>query len=532
MDGQGIPTVAPGSGGAPLRRLETLLAEGLVGSVRRTMPGLRRPIHHEHVDAEFNLVVRGGGTWTLDGHAYDLRPGHLIWFMPHCVHQLVRGPGLVMWVVLFQEGLLKPQWADDLAAQPSRMLAGHDLIELDHLLTQVAQDSDEPDAYNAGVTYILMRALRASRDRPAANLKPMHPAVTRALMLMRQEAGPSSLSDLAAEAGVAAPYLSRLLVEHTGRSFVDWRNRVRLDQFIDSYQPGSNLLTAALDAGFGSYTRFHHIFTEIIGCPPSEWMAKVDKGELEPRPRVAAPVAGYGMPTTGLLSARQRWTPLAALVSPSIRALIGENFANRVVAATPPDRLAEWEAFDDLEARLSDDDIERFLGSLAARDPDAVADYALILGTHDFPSAYASVCREYGVSPSALTALVAGLMMVVWVATKPLSVNREQGRGIRRQVERALSEGFPRIDPATARDAYVAMVCQYVVVYRAAIAARSSGDPRLFDHLGDTLKGWCVEVLGRDICDFELTDEGFVAPAVAPPEVRARRPAAALSLNH
>jgi AraC-like DNA-binding protein len=381
-----------------------------------------------------------------------------------------------------------------------------------------------------------MRALRASRDRPPANLKPMHPAVTRALMLMRQETSASSLSDLAAEAGVAAPYLSRLLVEHTGRSFVDWRNRIRLDRFIYSYRPGANLLTAAMDAGFGSYTRFHHIFTEIIGCPPSEWMSKVDSGEFAPNPGVAAPAAGYGMPTTGLLSARQRWTPLAALVSRSICALLGEDFADRVLAATPAERLAGWEAFDDLEVKLSAHDIERFLASLVAQDPDTVADYALTLATHDLASAYASLCHEYRASPSRLTAVVAGLLMVVWVATKPATMNKAQGRGIKRQVERALSRALPRLDATTAREAYVAMLCQHVVVYRAAIAARSSGDPRLFDQLGDAIRGWCIAVLGRDICDFEVTHEGFVAPAAKPAAVRPRRVvgshSAALSLHH
>lgn len=516
MDGQGDTAVAP-PGEPPLRRHGSLLAEGLIGSVRRTTPGLRRQIHHAHLDAEFNLIVRGGGTWTVEGRAYDLRPGNLIWLMPHQVHKMVRAPVLEMWVVLFQEGVLKPEWRSDLAARPSRMLAGHELIDLDQLLTQVAQDSDEPDAYNAGVTYILMRALRASRDRPSASLKPMHPAVTRALMLMRQETGASSLSDLAAEAGVAAAYLSRLLVEHTGRNFIDWRNRIRLDRFIAAYRPGANLLATALDAGFGSYARFHHIFTEIVGCPPSEWMSKIDKGEITPRAGAAAPVAGYGVASAGLLSARQRWTPLTTLVCPALRALLGEDFAGRLLIATPGERLERWEAFDKLEVKLSGDDIEELLASFAAHDPETVADYRQILNTHDLASTYASVCREYGTSASGLSDMIASLLMMLWVSTKPVAVSQAQHRGIKRCVESALGRSLPRIDITSARQAYVAALCQHAILYRASIAARASGDPRMFDELGGSIRAWSVAVLGRDILEFEMTPDGFAAPAKTRP---------------
>ena len=510
MDGQGDTAVAPSPGGPPLRRHESLLPPDLIGTVRRTTPGVRRSIHHSHVDAEFNLIVRGGGTWTIDDHAYDLRPGNLVWFMPHHVHKLVRGPGLEMWVVMFRESALRPEWRADLAARPARMLAGHDLIELDHLLTQVAQDSDEPDAYNAGVVYTLMRALRASRDRPSANLKPMHPAVTRALMLMRQETSPNSLSDLAAEAGVAAPYLSRLLVEHTGRSFIDWRNRVRLDRFIDNYRPGANLLAAALDAGFGSYTRFHHIFTELIGCPPSEWMSKVDSGEITSQAGAAAPVAGYGMPTAGLLSARQRWTPLTTLVCPALRALVGENFGDRLVAAMPGERLVAWEVFDDLAVKLSEDDAKQLLASFAAHDPEIVADYRQILDTHDLASTYANTCREYGVSPSGLSDMVASLLLMLWVSTKPVAVNRAQHNGIKRCVESALNGSLAKIEMSLARRAYVAALCHHVILYRASIAARASSDPRIFDELAAANRAWSQAVLGRDIGRASCRERVFV----------------------
>jgi AraC-like DNA-binding protein len=274
----------------------TGIPEGLVGKVRRSVAGARLDIDHSHGEVEFNLVVKGSGRYALGNQVYLLKPGTLIWLMGDRPHRLVRSPHLEMWVVSVRPELADAAGFSDIAAQPLKQLPGRELIDLDRLLSQVAQDSDDPSAYNAGITYLMLRAWRASRDSPPAQARPIHAAVTRAIMLLRQS-DTISLSELAREAGVTAPYLSRLLIEQTGRSFVDWRNRVRLDRFMDGYRPGANLLSAALAAGFGSYARFHHVFSEMIGCTPSEWVRQ--GGEREPAADAdlpAEPSAGYGMP--------------------------------------------------------------------------------------------------------------------------------------------------------------------------------------------------------------------------------------------
>lgn len=245
--------------------------------MRRTTAGTRLQVDHRHDELEFDLVVKGAGSFTLDERSYELKPGTLIWLVPGQQHRLARSPQLEMWVVTVRPEQVEPAWLAEFAAEPLRLLPGQELIELDRLLSQVTQDSDEPATYNAGIAYLLRRARRASRDSPPANNRPMHPAVARALLRLRESGAATSLSELASDAGVAAPYLSRLLIEHTGRSFIDWRNRIRLDRFMDGYRPGANLLNVALEAGFGSYVRFNHVFNEMIGCAPSEWAKQADE---------------------------------------------------------------------------------------------------------------------------------------------------------------------------------------------------------------------------------------------------------------
>src|SRR5262249_35098385 len=161
------------------------------------------------------------------------------------------------------------------------------------------------------------------RDSPPADARPMHAAVARALLLLRENGAEMSLSELAREAGTTAPYLSRLLIEFTGRSFVDWRSRIRLDRFMAAWRPGNNLLDAALAAGFGSYARFHHIFSQMIGCAPGEWARRSERGDSA---AATTALPDFGIPTATMLSARQRWGRLLPLLAPNLIPVVGEAF--------------------------------------------------------------------------------------------------------------------------------------------------------------------------------------------------------------
>lgn len=55
---------------------------GLVGEIRRTVAGGRFDVDHRHAELEFDLVVRGSGSFTLDNENYVLKPGTLIWLVP------------------------------------------------------------------------------------------------------------------------------------------------------------------------------------------------------------------------------------------------------------------------------------------------------------------------------------------------------------------------------------------------------------------------------------------------------------------
>jgi transcriptional regulator GlxA family with amidase domain len=58
-----------------------------------------------------------------------------------------------------------------------------------------------------------------------------------------------------------------------GISLVDYRNRLRIDRFFEAIQrsgTNTNLLDAALEAGFGSYAQFHRVYRKFVGTTPRD----------------------------------------------------------------------------------------------------------------------------------------------------------------------------------------------------------------------------------------------------------------------
>jgi methylphosphotriester-DNA--protein-cysteine methyltransferase len=56
-----------------------------------------------------------------------------------------------------------------------------------------------------------------------------------------------------------------------GISLVEYRHRRLMERFFDAVERGQiNLLAAALDAGFSSYTQFHRVYRKMFGKSPRE----------------------------------------------------------------------------------------------------------------------------------------------------------------------------------------------------------------------------------------------------------------------
>ncbi len=320
--------------------------------------------------------------------------------------------------------------------RPARILTGEELIELDRLLVQVAQDSDDPPVYNAGIRYALMRARRASTRVVAPSARPMHPAVSRALLVLRERDAALSLPELAAAIGIGAPYLSRLLVENTGRSFLEWRHRIRLERFLKTYRPGDNLLNVALDAGFGSYSRFLTVFQQLMHCTPTDWARN---GGRQGLPGASA----TAMPEAPAVNARLRWTHLAPLISPDVIALLGNDFIERLLTIPPGPAPEHPVPAACLDASLSPEARRHFVSGLFADSPATAEEFARMIEDHDFVGTYAGLIREIGLSPNRLSDSITATLgrVVAGQSSSQRSVPRQHPRGSRADRPRPAAPG-------------------------------------------------------------------------------------------
>jgi AraC-like DNA-binding protein len=80
--------------------------------------------------------------------------------------------------------------------------------------------------------------------------------------------------DLAKRFAVSPTKLGHVFSEEMGIGLVEYKNRLRIERFLQLVAPGGgNLMQAALDAGFGSYAQFHRVFRELLGATPREYIS-------------------------------------------------------------------------------------------------------------------------------------------------------------------------------------------------------------------------------------------------------------------
>jgi AraC-like DNA-binding protein len=235
---------------------------------------------HYHAELEFNLITQGTGLYLLTSRKYQIRRGDLLWLFPAQEHVLIeQSPDFEMWIGVFKPNAVRRLATDanakilrqsSPAGEYCRRLSQRALTRLESLLAEVAATREQYGLFKAGLGYSLLSAWQQFAGAADVPVQDVHPAVEKAARVIRSDAGRLSLDDLALQSGLSATRLSRLFKQQTGVALVDFRNRQRVEKFLQLYGTGQRLtmLDAALEAGFGSYPQFHRVFKRVLGCSP------------------------------------------------------------------------------------------------------------------------------------------------------------------------------------------------------------------------------------------------------------------------
>jgi hypothetical protein len=159
------------------------------------------------------------------------------------------------------------------------------------------------------------------------------------------------------------------------------------------------------------------------------------------------------------------------------------------------------------------EELEYLAQSLRVQDPVLADQYGRMLATWDVVSYLESANRyvedpEQGDPGRGFCTLLGGLLtlMVAFTANKPVTVPQIQAAA--RQVRGALA-ARPPVDRQRVREAYVAMLCHFVVLRQTGLAGFSSQDTQVMGEVTDMFSEWSTRLFDGDILDCEIRDDGF-----------------------
>jgi len=246
-------------------------------------PAYRAP-RHFHPEPEINLVRRGVAVLGVGEAVVEARVGDVVFFAPGQDHVLLHGsPDLE----LFTSGV-----SPDL-------LAEHDLLGSTEMLLPIRARLSDADA----ASLLPLAGSLANRSAPAEEIMALWEPARRARSLAATSGEPVHELTRRALAAIARhPELDRASLARLGRTcpseigryfrrdvvitLVDFRTRLRLIRFIERVDSGtSDLMSAALEAGFGSYSQLHRTFRAVLGCSPRDFFGAERpkmQGRLEP----------------------------------------------------------------------------------------------------------------------------------------------------------------------------------------------------------------------------------------------------------
>ena len=122
-----------------------------------------------------------------------------------------------------------------------------------------------------------VRGLHGLRAGPLFE-SPSQSIVSSAIEMLDAEPGMSG-GELAKSLNVSQSYLGRAFRAVKGMSLVDYRNRLRVEKVVALLERGeTNLLEAALEAGFGSYSHFHRVFWAQLHVTPRDHLRSLGSG--------------------------------------------------------------------------------------------------------------------------------------------------------------------------------------------------------------------------------------------------------------
>lgn len=239
---------------------------------RQISGGLATPHVHSHL--EFDYVLEGEMTITIDGKTYLLTENTMAVIMPYQIHSHERMENTKIFMMAFP-----PEYI----AEYRQLLTEKSFFPcyigfqqtIRNMVCEIAELEEQDYFKNKALMYYtISEFLRCCELRQN---EPFEFDVYRSAIVYISEhyTEEISLEHVAAYAKVTASHLSRVLNSRSGSSFSDIINSLRIFR-AKRLLEGTNMPVSevALAVGYGSIRNFNRIFQKYFGCKPRELRRK------------------------------------------------------------------------------------------------------------------------------------------------------------------------------------------------------------------------------------------------------------------
>jgi AraC-like DNA-binding protein len=242
------------------------------------VPETRRP-RHFHSEPELNLIAAGRGAFGIGDSTISVAAGDLLWWSPGQDHVLLDASADFD---LFVIGLTPELSARVLGQDNLPAYAGATRIRLEQeALLKLGSLCAAPLGADPSAVERHIGDLWRNANAFRLTTLDKHTLTSRAIVSLL--ARPELRRDDVALAARGHPTdVSRHFHKDVGLTLTEYRTRLRLLRFINIADAREmNLLTAALDAGFGSYSQCHRAFRDTLGCSPRAYFQMGLRNRME-----------------------------------------------------------------------------------------------------------------------------------------------------------------------------------------------------------------------------------------------------------
>lgn len=241
-------------------------------------PETRRP-RHFHSEPELNLITGGSAAFGVGDATVAVAAGDLLWWSPGQDHVLLdASPDFDLFVI----GMKPELCARVLGREGAAVHSGPTQVRLDaRALAGLRAFCATPLSGDPSVVEDRIGAFWLEANRLRLAVPDKHTLTSRALasLLDRPEL---RRNDVASIVRGHPTDVSRHFHKDVGLTLTEYRTRLRLLRFIQCVGAGrTNLMRAALDAGFGSYSQCHRVFQQTLGCGPRSYFRPDVRARLE-----------------------------------------------------------------------------------------------------------------------------------------------------------------------------------------------------------------------------------------------------------